>query len=236
MNDYHYEGQELHLFEKAAKWKQYLATTLKPYIQGKVLEVGAGIGETTLYLQNNKVQEWTCLEPDQNLLSILLSKIKAKKFPSYCNARLGTIKNILEGSTFDTIIYIDVLEHIEDDKKEITAAAPFLKIGGSLIILSPAYPVLYNPFDKAIGHYRRYSKKTLRAIVPSLEFKEEKLYYLDVASMLLLLLNKAFLKKKYPSGNDIWIWQTFFLPVSKILDRVFSNTAGKSIIGIWKKH
>lgn len=236
MNDYHYEGEELHLFEEAAKWKRYLSTTIKPYIQGKVLEVGAGIGETTLYLQNKAVEEWTCLEPDQNLLNILQKKISINKLPAYCTARLGMVENLHENSSFDTIIYIDVLEHIEDDEKEIRLAIPFLNHGGSLIILAPAHPVLFNPFDKAIGHYRRYSKKTLRAIVPSLSLKEKRLFYLDAASMLLLFLNKVFMKKKYPSSHDIWIWQTFFLPVSKVLDRLVLRTTGKSIVGIWSKH
>ncbi|HVG14671.1 MAG TPA: class I SAM-dependent methyltransferase [Chitinophagaceae bacterium] len=236
MDDYRYEGQELHLFEVATKWKRYLASSLKPHIEGKVLEVGAGIGETTLYLQNNAVKEWTCLEPDRKLLDILQNKIKTRKLPSYCTAQQGTIESLPPGSSFDTIIYIDVLEHIENDKREIEGATPFLKNGGSLIILAPANPVLYNPFDKAIGHHRRYSKKTLRMIVPSLNFKEIRLHYLDVASTLLLLLNRFFIKKKYPTRNDIWIWQTFFLPVSKILDGMFSGITGKSIVGIWRKY
>ena len=70
----------------------------------------------------------------------------------------GTIKTVLD-KRFDTIIYIDVLEHIKESQKEIALAKQCLKPNGHLIILVPAYNFLFNTFDKKIGHYRRYDKK-----------------------------------------------------------------------------
>ena len=70
----HYPGEELELFEEAKNWKAYMSGMLQPYIRGKVLEVGAGMGETTCYLFTSAVSQWTCLEPDPNLFALLEKK------------------------------------------------------------------------------------------------------------------------------------------------------------------
>ena len=72
--DYLYPGAELELFAYAINWKSYFKKHLMPYVQGRVLEVGAGIGETSKFLQNAKVSHWTYLEPDKRLFSELVKK------------------------------------------------------------------------------------------------------------------------------------------------------------------
>ena len=69
-----YIGNELDLFENATNWKKYYTKILKKYIFGNVVEVGAGMGGTTSYLQNNNVQSWVCLEPDIKLCSLIKKK------------------------------------------------------------------------------------------------------------------------------------------------------------------
>jgi ubiquinone/menaquinone biosynthesis C-methylase UbiE len=234
-NLYHYPGKELHLFGETGKWKQYLADKLKDHINGDVLEVGAGIGETTPYLLNEKVKHWTCLEPDKELFRQLQKKLNNKELPIFCEAIYGRVHDLPHGLTFDTILYIDVLEHIEDDKSELCQSMIYLKKGGHLIVLSPAYQILYGPFDKAIGHYRRYKKNTLRKAADVPDLIEEKMFYIESSGIFLLLLNKYLIKKKYPTKRDIWIWQTLFIPISKVLDKILFYNLGKSIIGIWQK-
>lgn len=231
MNSYKYPGKELEIFEEARNWKKYLASRIKPYIKGKVLEVGAGTGETTSYLMNEQVEEWTCLEPDQKLFAAL-----QKRGMNRCKTIQGSLKDLPDEKKFDVIIYIDVLEHIENDREEIRMAALRLNAGGSLIILSPAFQFLYSPFDKAIGHYRRYTKKTLRKIIDVNKLKEIKMFYLEISGMGLLLFNKILLGKKYPSKKIIWTWDGIFILVSRILDRILFYSFGKTIVGIWQKN
>ena len=64
---YHYVGSELELFAAATNWKAYLASVLRRFVIGRVLEVGAGIGSNILYLHIDLVSEWTALEPDADL-------------------------------------------------------------------------------------------------------------------------------------------------------------------------
>ena len=75
----------------------------------------------------------------------------------------GTLSELSDSDKFDTILYMDVFEHIEDDRAELERAAAQLAPDGHLIVLAPAHQWLFTPFDESIGHYRRYSRRTLEA-------------------------------------------------------------------------
>lgn len=231
-DSFKYEGNELVLFQHAKHWKNYFSQQIKPYIKGIVLEVGAGIGATTLLLNDGSAEKWLLLEPDKKMSEGLKNKIETKEFPENCQLQTGTIDTVI--STFDTIIYVDVLEHIENDGEEMKKAANLLNAGGHIIVLSPAFQLLYNPFDKAIGHYRRYNKKTLRNITPTgLQLVSSKYY--DSIGYFAALMNKLFLRKKYPTQKQVLFWDNRMVPVSKVTDRLLFHSFGKSIIAVWKK-
>ena len=227
-----YPGTELEMFSKAVNWKKYLSSFIKPHIRGKVLEAGAGLGFTTGWLKHGHEQEWVLLEPDPGMAALLTQKVNRDPAWTHCSVLNGTIGDIAPGRFFDTIIYIDVLEHIQDDKEEIRMAANRLNAGGKLIILSPAYQFLFSPFDKAIGHFRRYSRKRLTSVAGAF-LEIESIRYLDTAGLLSSLGNKLILKQQYPTQRQVAFWDKFFVPVSRILDKFFFYSFGKSILGIW---
>jgi 2-polyprenyl-3-methyl-5-hydroxy-6-metoxy-1,4-benzoquinol methylase len=163
---------------------------LKKYIFGNVVEVGAGMGGTTSYLQNNNVQSWVCLEPDIKLCALIKNKITDQKINNTTIVINDTLKSINKKK--ETIIYIDVIEHIENDKQELDQAYSLLNDNCTILIIVPAFNYLYNDFDKAIGHYRRYTKKSINLIIPD-NAKVEKIIYLDSLGFFTSLLNKFFL-------------------------------------------
>jgi ubiquinone/menaquinone biosynthesis C-methylase UbiE len=227
-----YQGNELTLFQHANNWKKYFSKVILQYIKMNVLEVGAGIGATTSLLNNNTAFEWLLLEPDSTMSNILIQKIKEKTLPMNCKVLNGTIDQV--NTKFDTIIYIDVLEHIKNDKQEIRKAASLLNNGGYLIILSPAFEILYSPFDHAIGHFRRYQKKDMKELAPpDLEIVFCK--YFDSMGYFAALINKIFLQQKYPTEKQIKTWDSLLVPVSKFTDKLFFHRFGKSIICVWYK-
>lgn len=230
----HYIGNELELFGHAHQWKGYYRKHLAPFIQGNVLEVGAGIGETTAHLLNEKVENWLCLEPDASLAEKIAIKIKNKQLPTACKLLIGTTLDLAIDHKYDTIIYIDVIEHIEKDKEEIERASALLNKGGKLIILVPAHQYLYSPFDKAIGHFRRYNKKRLQEVIP-VGIQKKKIFYLDCLGLFASLMNKWFLKKDYPTLQQVKFWDQMIVPVSKCIDPLIGFSTGKSLIGIWQK-
>lgn len=230
----HYIGNELELFGHAHNWKNYYRKHLSPFIHGDVLEVGAGIGETTAHLYNETVKRWLCLEPDAALSDKIAQKISNKELSEKCELLVGTTLDLPAAVKYDTIIYIDVIEHIEKDAEEIQRAEKLLKPGGHLIILVPAHQYLYSPFDKAIGHFRRYNKQKLRAVIP-LGLKNNKLFYLDCLGLLASLTNKWFLKTEYPTIQQVKFWDRMIVPVSKLIDPLIGFSTGKSLIGVWQK-
>ena len=186
---FEYIGNELELFAAAKNWKSYIAELIRPYIKGDVLEVGAGIGSNTLLFITPEVHSWLLLEPDKKFCTTLNNLLQENKLPRICSVFNGYSANL--SKKFDTIIYIDVIEHIEDDKKEIATATELLNQDGKLIVLSPAHNNLMSQFDKAIGHYRRYSKKMLLNTGND-KLSVEKIIFADSAGLIASFTNKYF--------------------------------------------
>lgn len=229
-----YVGSELDLFAKATRWKQYFRSTFSQFLKGDVLEVGAGLGGTTEILCDGTQNSWLCLEPDKSMTESIQDKIRSGELPSCCRARSGFMSELSSSDLFDTILYIDVLEHIEDDKTEALAAAKHLKPGGFLIILSPAHQYLYSPFDKAIGHFRRYSLQELKAAVPR-DLAQVSLRYLDAVGLFASLGNRMLLRQSMPTEKQILFWDKVLVPISQVVDPLLGFRFGKTVIGVWKK-
>lgn len=227
-----YIGDELTLFSDVNNWKGYWGNRVSPYLGESVLEVGAGIGTNMLQLiKTDSVKKWVCIEPDKKLADqISYNATEDKKL----GVKTCFLKDYKGQEKFDSILYIDVIEHIEDAESELELALKYLKPGGYLIILVPAYNFLYNEFDKAIGHYRRYNKAMLKASIPK-GMKKEKLFYLDSMGFFASLVNKLFLHQAYPSEKQVRFWDTTIVSLSKFTDILTFNSMGKSLIGIWRK-
>ena len=229
-----YIGDELTLFYHATNWKNYWGNKIMPYLGKDVLEIGAGIGTNTENLIScNSVDNWVCLEPDPELAKHIEPKIASpQKHKLEVNSCF--LKDYTKRKDFDSILYIDVIEHIENEADELKLAVDYLKPGGYLIILVPAHDFLFSEFDKAIGHYRRYQKNMLKAVTPR-ELTQEKLIYLDSVGMFASLANKLFLHQKYPKLKQINFWDKTIIPLSKVTDKITFNLVGKTLLGVWKK-
>jgi ubiquinone/menaquinone biosynthesis C-methylase UbiE len=232
-NEFLYVGSELETFQHATKWKTYYSEKIAAFLGEEVLEVGAGIGGTTKLLCSSKQKRWVCLEPDGNMASQIEKAVREKELPRFCEVKVGSLANLTDKEKFDTIIYIDVLEHIENDKEEFETAVKFLKDKGYLIVLSPAHQFLYTPFDKAIGHFRRYNKSSLQQVASS-NLKCIKILYLDSVGGLASLGNKLILNSASPNHKQIQFWDKVLVPASRFVDRIFNYKIGKSILGIWQ--
>ena len=233
MTQFTYIGTELELFARAKNWKKYIKFILRKYLKGNVLEVGAGLGSNTKLLSNSQYKNWLCLEPDPELFEGLKEAIATNDIIN-CQAQNGTINNLDSGQVFEIILYLDVLEHIEGDRAELTKVSKHLQIGGNLIILSPAHQWLFSPFDAAIGHYRRYNKRSLQAIIPE-NIAIVRVAYLDCVGLMASLANKLLLKQSQPTLKQIQVWDRLMVTLSRRLDPLLGYQLGKSILLVGKK-
>jgi 2-polyprenyl-3-methyl-5-hydroxy-6-metoxy-1,4-benzoquinol methylase len=233
MNEFRYVGSELELFAVVYNWKSYWSSQIQPFINGDVLEVGAGIGSNTPYLNRETNRRWVCLEPDPLLLNQLAMNVGKSNGSRECEIVCGTLRK-LEASRFDTILYVDVLEHIENDREELASAASLLRVGGRVIVLAPAHQWLFTPFDAAIGHFRRYNRSMLRQISPA-GLLLEKIWYLDSVGLALSAANRLFLRQSMPTKAQLRSWDQWVIPASRIVDKLSVGLLGKSIIGVWRR-
>jgi SAM-dependent methyltransferase len=227
---YSYGGNELELFRHASRWKQYFAKHLRPYIAGDVLEVGAGVAATTRFLVAG-TRSWTCLEPDASLAASARDALARDPETSDCTVLTGTLDDVPSGTAFDTILYIDVIEHIDDDRAELRRASGRLRPGGHLVVLAPAHQWLYSEFDRSIGHHRRYSASTLEGAGPGLRLCTS--FYLDSLGMLASSANRLLLRRGLPTAQQIRFWDDWLVRGSRWLDPLLGHRVGKTVIVVW---
>jgi len=230
-----YEGQELELFARARNWKAYWSGRIRPHLGKSVLEVGAGLGTNTPFLLGPEQNAWLCLEPDAALTARIPATLAGLPGREIVKARTGTLRALSANETFDTILYIDVLEHIEDDLGEMRMALTHLSPRGKIIILSPAQPWLFTEFDRALGHYRRYTRRSLRACTPAGAALIE-IYALDSLGLLASVANKLLLHQSIPSPKQIAFWDRCLVSLSRRTDPLVGFSLGKSLIAIWQKN
>jgi SAM-dependent methyltransferase len=134
-------------------YNAWLVDRAEPWIHGRVLDAGAGIGTHTLRLFG-LADSVVALEPEVELANILRTRAPQAKIID------GDVWSV-EGP-FDAIVCFNVLEHIPDDRAVIARFGELLAPGGAACVLVPAHPRLFGPLDTAFGHERRYSRRELR--------------------------------------------------------------------------
>jgi SAM-dependent methyltransferase len=228
-----YAGAELDVFAQATTWKRYWSSLVRPWLGSRILDVGAGIGSTVDVLGDTPHTTWLALEPDPNLAARLRARKDTGSLRSSLEIRVGTLMDLGEHELFDAILYIDVLEHIENDREELANAAGHLAEGGHLIVLAPAHQWLFTEFDAAIGHFRRYTRAGLRRIAPA-ELACIRLDYLDSIGLLASMGNRFLLRSSQPSLPQIRLWDGIMVPTSRFVDPMLGRRIGKSVLGIWR--
>jgi SAM-dependent methyltransferase len=232
---YTYVGEELDLFRHAHNWKTYFGRRLQPYLGGDVLEVGAGIGATTRVLCRGSVTSWTCLEPDtalaRRLAEVLADSSELAVQPEVV---VDALSGWCDERRFDVVLYIDVLEHIADDGAELAAAARRLRPGGRIVVLAPAHQFLFSPFDRSIGHYRRYDRSMFHRLQP-VGCELIRAFYLDSCGLLASLGNRLFLRSGMPTVRQIRFWDRVLVRASRVVDPLCGYQMGKSVVGVWRR-
>ena len=231
---YSYVGNELELFAEAVHWKRYFRSAIADRLVGDVLEVGAGIGETARHLLDGRQRSWLCLEPDERLGTRLRAWAEAGDVAPLPTVQIGTTADLDPRSRFDTILYIDVLEHIEDDRAEMARAAELLAPRGTLIVLSPAFQQLFSDFDRSVGHFRRYTRASLAEVMPP-SVRQVRLRYLDSVGFLASLSNRALLRQALPTRRQIALWDRVMIPASRVLDPLLARGFGRSVLAVYER-
>lgn len=203
---------------------------LESHVGRRVLEIGAGLGLITESLINRQ-REVTALEPDAGLFSHLQANdgaATARRFDTTLHEwpHLAT-----EAGTFDTVLYVNVLEHIKDDVGELVTASRACRSGGNIVVFVPAGPSLYGSMDWISAHFRRYRMKELEAVAKSAGLRIVDIRYFDTVGKFPYWLMYRVLKKRSLGSGAVGVYDKVIVPLSARLPRSFTRiVGGKNLI------
>lgn len=226
-----YFGRDLEAMSFAKNYHQWIVDELATYIKGTIAEVGAGTGNVSELLLAEKPEALHAYEPSENMYPILNERFAScpnvTMFNSYFN-------QTPKSRPFDSIFYINVLEHIENDVEELKLARKCLDTGGHLLIFVPALPWLFSQLDKDVGHFRRYSKNSLSQTVLDANFEIVKVRYFDIAGIVPWYINFTLLGNTLSSSN-VSAYDKYVIPVMRRLESIVAPPIGKNLLLIAKK-
>ncbi|MCL4416742.1 MAG: class I SAM-dependent methyltransferase [Actinobacteria bacterium] len=226
-----YKGTKtLENMNQAKFYNQWTLSKFVKYLKGDILEVGCGIGNFTQIL--SKFGDITAIDIDESLIR-RFDKHGSNKI----TAGYGDIEKdeyFFKEKTFDTIVCVNVLEHISDDKKALQNMYKLLKKEGKLILLVPIYDFLYGEIDKAINHFRRYKPGKIQKQLESIGFSIESGRKLNFLGALGWFVAGRILKEQNVEEKNIKIFN-LFAPLILRFENLIEPPIGTSILIIAKK-
>jgi glycosyltransferase involved in cell wall biosynthesis len=218
---------------KATHYNYWIYEQIKPFLGKRILEIGSGIGNIGRFFLNKELILLTDIE-ERYLLHLeetfsVYGKVKVKKWDC-----LKDDISELKEFDIDTVVCLNVLEHLKEDKIVLKKFYQLLPSGGRVVILVPALKFLYGSFDKYFGHYRRYEKEELIALLEDTQFKIEKISYFNFIGALSWFLNAKLLRQAHFSPQQLELFN-LFVPLIKRIEKKFSPPFGISLIAIGEK-
>jgi SAM-dependent methyltransferase len=228
-----YSGTELDSFIEAQNYYRSILKYFRPYVGARVIEVGAGIGTFSSFLLGlMNVRELTTLEPAANLFPLLNRRFSGESRVRCVN---GYLHDYLPCGEIDTVVSINVLEHVANDGGFLRSAQRLLAPGGTILLFTPALPALYGSLDRQFGHYRRYTKFGLANSLQSAGFSLESLRYFDLPGVLGWFLATRVLKKSTLRSSDVRHYDRFVFSWSSKIEHWWEPPIGKNLLAIGRK-
>ncbi len=166
-----YGSEILARLNRAPRFTKWMADTIRPYVGDRVLEIGAGIGNLTANLVPRTEYHASDINPQYLDRLETLKQTRPYLQVHYTDAAAS---ETFPGRSFDTVVCLNVVEHIEDDLGALTNIRKSLDKNGRAIVLVPSGPGLYGTLDKVLGHFRRYTREQLLEICRRAGFTVEK--------------------------------------------------------------
>jgi SAM-dependent methyltransferase len=195
----------------------------------RVVEVGCGLGNFTRMLLDREAViavdiEADCVErlrrryPNQPNLDALV-----------CDAGTAAFAEVAYYRP-DSCVCLNVLEHIEDDGAALRHMAAALTPGGTIVLLLPAFPSLYGPIDRNLGHYRRYRRGSIRKLAAAAGLSVRKAHYVNLFGFFGWWANSHIFRREAQSQRQIEIFDRWVVPIQSRLESVLAPPFGQSLL------
>jgi SAM-dependent methyltransferase len=227
---FQYSGTELEAVASGKNYYRWIVERFAPFFGRRVVEVGAGIGTFAEFIAATPgVESLLCVEPAENVFPVL-----AERFSGH--TRIETVHANIEqldivGSA-DSLVAVNVLEHVEDDEAFLRAANRIVVPGGHLLLFVPAHQFLYGSLDAAFDHFRRYSKPMLSSVVSRAGWEIKRISNVNIAGILPWLVAGKIFRNTTIGHRQMRLFDTLVVPVMKRIESIREPFIGQSLLAI----
>jgi SAM-dependent methyltransferase len=228
------EEQNLRLMKGLDNYSRWQFESISPFLQGDVLEVGGGVGTiTNMILKHPGVTSVSVTEINKNnIMSLRDSFSKSLKIISDAN-----LENLVPpdfSGAFDTVLSVNVLEHVKDDQAMFRNCCRCLRKGGRLVLFVPAMHSIYGVVDEAVNHYRRYEKKDLTALAEDNGLALRKMRYMNMAGAIGWFYQGRVVKSRIHKAGELGLFDRV-VPALKFVESIIPPPLGLSLVFVGEK-
>lgn len=208
------QGETLRRMEEAANYNRWLVDRGLGYVGRRVLDAGAGIGTFTAALASGR--ELVALEPDPAFAPAL-----RQRFAATPNVQVleRAVEELDATEPFDTVLCLNVLEHIAGDEAVLRRFHSLLQPGGALLLLVPAHPAAFGRIDSVLGHERRYAKRELGAKLRAAGFEVVELRHVNPVGLVGWFVTSRLLRRSHVPGGPLRLYDRL-VPALRLVDRL----------------
>lgn len=219
-----YTIRDQQLMQAARRYFAWQARLVRRELGRRVVEVGCGVGNFTRHLLDRELVvaldiEAACVAQLEHRPNVIAKQLDVAD-PAFVELREHAV---------DSIVCLNVLEHVCDDLGALKNMAAILPAGGRAVLIVPAFEALYGPIDRNLGHYRRYSKKGMRELAGSAGFTVKALRYMNSVGCIGWWINARVMKRTAQSEGQIRVFDRVVVPVLERVEGWMEPPFGQSL-------
>ena len=227
-----YVSDELEAMALAQNYCRWIVAEWRPYLRGRVLELGAGTGNFSRFLLGESIDSLLLIEPARNLFDRLKGRLSSDRRVAL---RCGTLDDCLpelRTKPVDVAVTVNVLEHIRDDVRIVHGLREAVSPGGAVLVLVPALPVLYGAADETFGHVRRYTKADLIELFRAAGLSIVAMRYFNFLGAFAWFTAGRLLRRRTVTPAMVKISDRTLIPLTRLLERLVVPPFGQSLIAV----
>jgi len=238
-----YAGRDLEAMSFAVNYHRWILQSFKPYLGTRLVEVGAGTGSfAELLLLEHTAESLSLVEPSEAMYEIMNKRVESLSSQShktqvqtYNTTFRGVADHLKVTQQPNSVIYVNVLEHILDDRNELALVHHTIGKGGRILIFVPALRWLYGNYDEHIGHHRRYTKADLESKCREAGFQILECKYFDMVGIVPWWVKYRLLKSREIEAQAIKFYDKYVVPASRVVEAKMRPLIGKNLVLIAEK-
>jgi SAM-dependent methyltransferase len=231
-----YRGTELDALASARNYYRWIIARCREHLGRVVVEHGAGAGNFSLALLEAGVGHLAAVEPAGNLVPTLTERLAP--WGRRASIWASTLEEFVVADhrlAVDTIVSVNVLEHIADDRTTLRTMAALVRPGGSVIVFVPALPWLYGSLDRAFDHVRRYRRDELLAKARGAGLEVLDVHFINIVGVLTWFVMGRVLRRPTLTAASVKLFDRVAIPLISRIEGVWSPPIGQNLLLISRK-